>query len=193
MLSQCPRLEGGSYHIRFHVRDTGLTMDTLENLVTLYCGAYIIGYEDAKSPHYHVLVLQCNPDNILEAYKKMYPVAKGNKYFSKSSVKSLRKTVKYCLKDGNFRYKGFSEEEINLMFKKSHQKFDRAQWAEKLDIVLDSSDDPVTLFTDICMLYKEYGKPINFSHIKNIVITNTFNKNDFMKQGKLLFFDYYHS
>lgn len=152
----------------FHIR---LTLKSeLENIIdfieTSITKKYIICDE---LTHYHCLAeTQMSKKEIVRVIKEKLNL-KGNADFSVIKAKSKQQLKKYILKDGNYKYKGFTDEEIKLLRKQSFKK-----GIDKLQIVLEgyeieyyNGDISFTQFGERYIQLKiEYNQNIHGNHVK---------------------------
>lgn len=154
-----------------HVRVT--TDKTLDEVVSLICLdplKYIVSQEGFKESHLHYHALIQTQD--VEAIRRSLKSAgiTGNKCYSISTVRNERQLSKYILKeDGPYKYKGFTQEQIDL-FKKCSTLKGKKGFADALTPLEDSyiagSLDLDTFIYKFLELKVSYGQNIYPSHIQ---------------------------
>lgn len=89
---------------------------------------YIISEETSRKGklHQHLIVSieGCSEASVTEQIKKIYPDAKGNKCLYVKKAKNYTQAIKYTVKEGDFKTKGFSAEYIKDMKTLSRGKED---------------------------------------------------------------------
>lgn len=109
------------YHLRL---TTDKSFDVIETFVSKYSQEYIISSEVG---HYHCYMITGVSRVELRKDVNDSLELKGNKGFSLADVRNTKQMKKYILKDGYYRYKGITEQEINKLkltcFKKGMNKF----------------------------------------------------------------------
>lgn len=109
--------------------------DDIENTIKQYkISRYIIAHEKVnadqqKKPHYHFI---CDMslktyNNIIKKFKLQFQLSGkghgGTRHYGKINyIKDLEKLKSYTLKDNNFRYSGYTKDEIDALFAKSTPK-----------------------------------------------------------------------
>lgn len=100
------------------------TFDDIIALVDPVTDRYIIGLEQANSRHFQCYIRYIAEDDL--KYSKLRYRFKSAGYTGNASISitKMRNTnlMIYVLKDGNFQYKGFTEEEIQTLSEQSYDK-----------------------------------------------------------------------
>lgn len=166
------------YHLRLHVScDVDLAYTLLDSMFN----KFIVSTENGN--HLHVAFCIESTDDRLknkmdllrkqvkESFAQYANVdTKGNRFYSIAQQRSKR-LVSYVLKDGHYRYKGYSDETIEQYkiksFKKgSFQKQLNLLREKYLDQDADSTYDISHFAADIIRLKSEYSQSINLAQIK---------------------------
>lgn len=154
--------------IRITVDD--LDLEKTYNLFN-YSSKFIVSEEgdgDNTRIHQHILlVTDETSDKIKERIREVYPTAKGNKCIYLKPSKDKRQLAKYTVKEGNYKYKGFTEEYILNTFKCSKAKTDLKKDIHKLedDYVLGNirSHEFLEKFIELKV---KHDQPLYTNHIK---------------------------
>lgn len=178
------------YTIRIHPRDTPIDFAHLEGALLFNSDRYVITKE--KEDHFHLVVFNIKLDPFIKQLKDKFPQFKGNKYYSATKVKDVRKALKYACKDlKEYKYKGFEEDDIQYIHRISHKKYEAEIYSKEYNKILDDNiTNANRCFVALCMLYKRYKKNINFNVIKSIVVSNCFEEDDFIRVSENMF-NYY--
>lgn len=103
---------------------------TLERTASIFKDndKYIIsqeGDDDTTRLHHHVVLASDeSSEDIKSKIRQVYPEAKGNKCIYVKPSRDKRQLAKYTLKEGNYIYKGFSEQFIKEHFRLAVAKTD---------------------------------------------------------------------
>jgi len=93
-----------------------------------YAARYIVSEEgdgDSTKLHQHILLYtEETGDQIRERIREVYPILKGNKSVYIKPSRDKRQLAKYTVKEGQYKYKGFTPEYISETFKCSRAKTD---------------------------------------------------------------------
>lgn len=132
---------------------------------------YIVSEEgDGVTTKYHqhiILVSELETEEIRQLIKKFYPGCKGNSCLYIKASKDKTQLAKYTLKEGNYKYKGFSEKYIQDTFKTSSPKTDLKKDVRDLEdkYILDIID--IVKFTEQYLLLKaKHDQPIYMNHVE---------------------------
>ncbi len=168
------RLE--AYHVRFHQRDTDISLDYLKTLFSnpfmCVCKYLVV----CEIDHYHCYldIKKSKLDELIDVVKNDHQEIHGNKYYSVSRVRNIRKCLKYICKDlytDNW-VANFSKEEVQYYHNISHKKFSTSEWDNSIEELSDDKRlSSKELFVSICELHQKYGKPIYYPRIKALVNT----------------------
>lgn len=134
------------------------------------CHKFILAKElsEKEVTHYHVLMLTTddNQKNAQQNFKnymtRIYPI-EGNKNFAFTKTEKGTKTriASYCVKDGEFKSKGFTEDELNLFKKLSYKKFDGKKILERFEdlkeeyLKTDFSNTSNSMIKELEFLYQK--------------------------------------
>lgn len=98
---------------------------------------YIISEEIARNGklHQHLLLSadEISETSVTKRIKEIYPDASGNKCLYVKLAKNTKQAMKYTVKEGNFRTKGFSSAYVEDMQKLSRSKEDMQKKFTKLE------------------------------------------------------------
>lgn len=136
-----------------------------------YAQKFIVSEEgdgDNTRIHHHILlVTDETSDQIKVRIREVYPTAKGNKSIYTKPSRDKRQLAKYTVKEGNYKYKGFTEKYIQDTFKCSKAKTDLKKDIDKLeeDYILDKIGSLVFLEKYIELKVK-HDQPLYTNHIK---------------------------
>lgn len=95
----------------------------------------------------------------------------GNEHYQLTAAKNTRQLKKYILKDGNYTYKGFSDDEIEIFHKLSNKK-GMTKLQKELDLLLEkyygnNLFSTRQLIKSILLLKDSYGQPTNPNTLAN--------------------------
>lgn len=108
---------GTVYAVRLSHID-GLNLDQVFNHFSPMVQRLIVSMEGEEgsttAPHIHMLIKQngMEKDQIKEELKKLYPTLSGNRQFMIKKADSPSQLLKYTVKEGEFKYKGFTSQFI---------------------------------------------------------------------------------
>lgn len=163
---------------KWHIR---LTMDsnleTVEKQIRTLTKTYIICDEIS---HYHCYcIIQMKKPELITHIKTLFNV-KAEKY-SCVLVRKPKQMKKYILKDGNYAYNGFTDDEIQILRKCSNKK-GTDKFKKELDILEEeyftSKYNTIHTFaTKYVQLKINYGQNIYGNHIKAYILKIKFKKN----------------
>lgn len=147
-----------------------VTFEDIEQLLSyLKIERYVVSYEEASRPHYHIYV-----ETKLSVERLRYQIkSKLNcqVYISGKEVQSKVKTIAYTIKDGNFRMKNIDVNEYLMAQRVSHAKpnFDK----ELKDILSKewTCSEQRVLTTQVIDLYIKFNRKIYIQHIQSVVRT----------------------
>jgi hypothetical protein len=149
----------GVYHLRL---TTDLEFDLIEGFVKERSDQYIISHEVS---HYHCyLVTDVTRKDLRSAVNEVLKL-KGNGQFSIADVRKPQQMKKYILKDGNFRFRGYTEQEIKILRLCSNKK-GMDKYSDELSVLEENfySDKSITLesyMVSVVNLQLSYGmKPV---------------------------------
>lgn len=152
-----------SFHIRLTLQSD---LDKIKKFIETITKKYIICDE---LTHYHCYaVTQMVKKEIVREVKNKLQL-KGNEQFSVIKVKNKNQMKKYILKDGNYIYKGFSENEIEILRKLSFKKgIDKFQTQlETLEQQFYEKQIGFSKFGELYVQLKiDYGQKLYGNHIK---------------------------
>lgn len=125
--------------------------DNLIKILDAYkISKYLIAHEThnkkgQKKPHYHILGFMSPTtyknliSKLIRDYKLKGEGRGGKRFYGKITkpIRDLQKMASYSLKDGNFRYKGYTEEEIKQYFAQSYKAETKISQIHKMYIELD--------------------------------------------------------
>lgn len=117
------------YHIRLHITITKEDMQKeLRNLNLPYLAAH---ERDAARPHWQILLGYAKTTEDLRTWvKKTFDVKNQTMYSISKKKTTLKKLKTYLLKEGDYFYNGFSDDEIVQLSKLCFKKSNNAQWYE---------------------------------------------------------------
>lgn len=126
------------------------------------------GDGDNTRLHHHILLVTTeNAEQIKERIRVVYPTAKGNKSIYTRPSRDKRQLAKYTIKEGNYKYKGFSETYIQNTFKCAIAKTDLKKDITKLEDQLILGEIGFTLFLEKYVDLKvKHDQPLYTNHIK---------------------------
>lgn len=104
---------------------TSMELDEFRKKLDSISSKYIIGLEhEETNRHFQCFAILDYEDKSLDKtrykVKKLYDIKDKSTYYLKLVKKDTYKT--YCLKEGNYIYKGYTEEEIKILFEQSYEK-----------------------------------------------------------------------
>lgn len=177
---------------QFHTRVT-LDQDLYEVYSRIDLEKFIISKEEANNPHFHItyhMEVPVTSKRLEKEYIKIYwqkvfkTLLVGNKLIATSQIQNMEQSIKYTLKDGNYKYKGYTEEYIQQMFKKSYKKTknkDNVLKEMKIKISEEYLEGRLSfheLKQKTLELYTEYRKPIYMAHLTAHFRSLLFQRND---------------
>lgn len=118
--------------------------------------------------HHHILlVTNDSSDQIKTLIRQTYPEAKGNKCLYCKPSRDKSSLAKYTVKEGMYKYRGFSEKYIKDTFKCSVAKTDLKKDISKLEeqYILGEYDSEIFLQKYIELKVK-HDQPLYTAHIK---------------------------
>lgn len=101
-----------------------LEFDDVIELIDPLCDRYIIALEYAQSRHFQCYMRYIQDDDLKYSKLRYMFKSKGFVGNGKISITKMRgdNLMVYCLKDGEYKYKGFTEEEIQELSSKAYEK-----------------------------------------------------------------------
>ena len=157
-----------AYHLRL---TTDQEFDVIEAFVRRYTNKYIISSEVG---HYHCYIVTKTTRKDLRLDVNEHLALKGNGQFSIADVRKPQQMKKYILKDGYYRYKGFSDAEIEKLKKTSHKK-GMSKYAESLTALEDDYLTSDCMYTSsinsfmrsVVELQLSYGMKPNYGRLSS--------------------------
>lgn len=139
-------LGSDSWHIRLsHNR----SFDEIESVIQQISQKYIISMERPKI-HFHCYVRTTKSEKDMRSILVDHQLHGRNKY-SMTKVREEEQMKKYVVKEGDIRYKGFSDKEMEIFIKKSKSK-DKHYFVELEDQYMEGK-----------LTYKEFA----IAHVKH--------------------------
>lgn len=119
-------LRSSTVHAARIAKVEGLSMDTTFDFFKSRFEKIVVSSEgDGRGFHLHLMLVgPATKKEILAMITELYPTAKGNKCKYVKLAENVNQLLKYTLKEGSYRYSGFTEEFIKDMFKLSKPKTD---------------------------------------------------------------------
>ncbi len=126
------------------------------------------GGTDATKLHHHILLESDDTaDQIKERIRVVYPLAKGNKAIYTKPSRDKRQLAKYTVKEGNYKYKGFTEQFITETFKCSKAKTDlRKQVTDNEDELILHKIEFNKFVENYINIKVKHDQPLYSNHIK---------------------------
>lgn len=155
----------GALHIRL---TCDLSFDVVEQFIKNISSKYIISHEVS---HYHCYVIT-SLDRVAVRLKVNTDLSlKGNGQFSIADVRKPTQMKKYILKDGFFRYFGFTDSEISVL-KLSSVKKGMDKYSDDLVLIEDRWFSRQIIHIDDCIaqviqLQVSYGIKPRFSQLQS--------------------------
>lgn len=119
-----------------------------------------------KDKHIHGLVSSEDRGPVVDTIKKIYPDCKGNKCYSVSLVKDVKQCAKYTLKEGHYKYSGFTNEFIRSMYRSSSKKENlKNKVSENEQHLLDKTIHFEVFAIRYLRIKVEHNQNINNSHV----------------------------
>lgn len=138
--------------------------------------------------HYHIVLLALpneTNDMIKKMIKQTFPSVKGNKHLFSKLVTQLKQAIKYTLKEGNYKYKGFTEENIKELFKCSAPKTNlRKDVSDLQDDYMMKRISKEMFLEKYIELKAKHDQPIYPAHIKAYMIKMMIKTGD-LKAGSI--------
>lgn len=140
----------------------------METLETEYL---IVGEEQTKKKHFHIVTITADPDKYGSQFNKIKRLVKdkigvqGTKFSTSQVRTTVRKSIMYAIKDDNVEYKGFIQVYINALRSQSTKKFKRQEFQERMDEIenrfYNREYDGYGLMLRLVKLKNEYGQRPN--------------------------------
>lgn len=141
---------------------------------------YLIGWEIT---HCHIYMEHDVKDEMMKGSKfqklralvreQFTPKTSGKLSYSISLARNSKSLKSYVLKDGHFTFSGFTKDDVNLLFKVSHQK-GRDQFKKQLDTITElymkNSIDLEEFYTQFITLKTRFNQNINFRTIDSFIV-----------------------
>lgn len=160
-------------HVYLHVRiHTQKPLEDIKKVFDLY-SAYIISTEVGERQHYHVCLSEPagrldtlfgkNDFNVIRhRLKKELELPAGNGALSIKGVRNVEAMKRYVLKDGSYIYKGYTEDEVKMLYLTSYKKYDKKQFAIDVDEIRTQYLENKLSYYDACDSYVELKLMYNF-------------------------------
>lgn len=131
---------------------------------------YIISQEHSRKGKLHqhlvVSVEGCSEASVTETIKKIYPDAKGNKCLYVKKAVRYQQAVKYTLKEGDFKVKGFSQDYVADMRLLSRSKDDmKIKFTRLEEDILLSRITFLEFMKKYIQLKVQHSQPLYDNHI----------------------------
>lgn len=145
----------GAIHLRL---TCDYDFDRIIKFVELLSDQYIISHEVT---HYHCYIVTDKDRVMIRSMVNEELELKGNGQFSIAEVRKVQQMKKYILKDGYYRYKGFSDNEIHKLkrcsTKKGMSKLGEAIQVLEDKYLTDARYNHFEFMTDVIKLKVSYG------------------------------------
>lgn len=130
---------------------------------------YIVAQEGSDTgetkPHQHLLVYDVQVDLLRDLIKKHYKIS-GNKFLSVSVARKKNQILKYTVKEGNYIYKGFTDDFMKTLERLSHPKTNMVDEFHKLeDLLLLNTISKSEYLLRYLKLKIKYKQPIYTNHL----------------------------
>lgn len=169
----------------------GLTKEYIADILSKKFTKFIVSYEEASNPHFHVLIYHDDQNkknarqNLRNFLQREFNV-EGNKEYSITETKSGTENTltKYVIKDGNYITSGIDQSILELLKKQSYRKFKAEDFKKSLQKLRDKFiADPEMGIRDhiydiLELKCKEYNQDCNLNLIKNYAISSFIKKSD---------------
>lgn len=120
--------------------------------------------------HQHIVLStksEVQRTEIVDIIKDIYPDAKGNKCLYVQEAKKKKQLLKYTIKEGCFRYCGFTKDYVDQLLLLSQPKTSMKQDLKDLEESLLLSQITFSQFVDGFLRWKiKYNQPIYMTHIE---------------------------
>lgn len=156
---------------KLHVRVTKQVSP--DNFLSKY-EAYVLGKE---TDHFHVALFTDTPrKTVVEHLKQCFSV-KGNKEYSCTAIKHIKKIIQYVLKEGNTTSHNISDKIINTQQKLSFKKKGMVDDILSLDTKFYETDMGLASWIEGFLKIKcQYGQAINVGMVKSMALTRHLKK-----------------
>lgn len=121
--------------------------------------------------HHIILVTTESSDQIKDKIREVYPDAKGNKCIYCKPSRDKRQLAKYTVKEGNYKYKGFSDKFIEEAFLVSNPKTNLSTEINELEeqYILHKIESQEFLEKYI-LIKTKHNQPLYSNHIKSYMM-----------------------
>lgn len=176
-------LEGVWWALRLTDDGSVLDMDKTQQITTKY-DKWIISEEgdgDHTRLHHHIIIStkqDIKRDTIRQHIKEVYPTLKGNKSIYIQPCKDKKQLTKYTLKEGQYKYNGFSKDFIKNMERCASPKTDLKKNIQDIEdqYILGQLDDKEFLSKYI-QLKALHDQPLYLNHIQAYMTKQMTKKN----------------
>lgn len=149
------------------------TLDDVVEIIDSFSSTYVVSYEEASRPHYHIYMdTKYSPERLRYQLKSKLSM---QVYISGKDVQDKVRAIAYTIKDGNYRMKNI---DVNTFLMAKQQSKPKESFDTELKVISEGGMDTDDLVEAIVNLYIKYNRKMYIQHIQALVRTIQSRNND---------------